>query len=105
MTEPTQQQKRGVAMTFLGEDVLVRLLQLPAGWRIEGLHQDFLRNGITLRITGPGIPGTEPGQMPYELPSPAWEYEAPSPDELAANPSVAGRVRVLLPDWLTGIAP
>lgn len=90
---------RRAAMAFLGEDVLARLLRLPPGWEVTGVRDDFQRNGVLVRITGPTAPEAPPGTAPWSF-QPEIEYEAPSPEELEANPNTAGTVRIVLPDWL-----
>jgi hypothetical protein len=90
---------RRAALCFLGEDILARLLSLPEGWQITGVRDDFMRNGIMIRITGPTAPEAVEGSVPWTF-TPELEYEAPSEEELAANPHMAGKLRVVLPDWL-----
>ncbi len=93
---------RRAALVFLSDEVLAMMLRLPDGWHIEAIKEDFERNGVTLRVTGPGAPEVTAGMHPPSLPAPAWEYESPSEQELEANPNVAGRLRVILPQWPTG---
>jgi hypothetical protein len=90
---------RRAAIFFLGEDILARLIGLPDGWTVTGVRDDFARNGILIRITGPTAPEAIAGVEPYSF-QPELEYEAPSPEERAAHPTAAGTVRVILPDWL-----
>lgn len=97
---PQPPRERRAAVMFLGEDVLARLLRLPAGWRIAGVRDDFLRNGVMLRLTGPTAPLVPEGGEPYSV-HPELEYESPTPEELAADPGAVGTLRVILPDWLT----
>lgn len=91
--------KRRAALCFLGEDVLARLLRLPPGWMITGVHADFERNGILVRITGPTAPEVVEGSVPWSF-QPEVEYESPSAEELEANPHAAGTLRIVLPDWI-----
>jgi hypothetical protein len=90
--------RRGV-LVFLGEDVLVRLLHLPPGWSITGVHDDFERNGILLRLTGPGAPEYAEGRIPWEVHPPHLVYLGPSDEALEADPNAAGTLAVALPDW------
>lgn len=86
-------------LVFLGEDVLSRILHLPDGWSITGVHDDFERNGILIRVTGPGAPTYPEGTIPWEVTAPHLVYLGPSEEELAADPKAAGTLAVALPDW------
>lgn len=90
---------RRAALVFLGEDVLSRILRLPEGWSITGVHDDFERNGILVRVTGPDAPTYVEGEIPWEVRPVHLVYLGPTPEELAADPQAAGTLAVALPDW------
>ncbi len=59
------------AITRIRTSVVHNLLRLPADVEIAGFHVEPERNGITLRLTGAGLPGNcedlDPGSMCREV--------------------------------------
>ena len=51
---PNYRNRRGIV--FLGEEDLIRLLNLPEGYYIRGVHDAFSHVGIKIMICGPGLP-------------------------------------------------
>ena len=87
---------RRAAVLFIGEDQIAALLRLPEGWSIAGVRDDFLRNGVMVRIVGDALPTCAPGSEPYRLPDLSLYYTPPPED---APQGAAGTFQVIVPDW------
>lgn len=86
------------AMATLGEEMIARLLRLPPGWEVISVRDDWRRNGVSVMVTGPDAPECAEGAEAYELPI-RWAYNPPPPEVLAKNPTAAGTLTLILPDY------
>lgn len=83
------------AVVRIGPEELAQLLSLPQGWSVIGVRDDWLRDSILVKVTGPDAPTITPGAYPYEIRPVEMHYEPP-PDD--APPYALGRLTVCI-DW------
>lgn len=55
---------RRAAIVWFGHETIARLLRLPEGQRVVGLHADWLRLGVGAVIQGDDLPEVPDDEMP-----------------------------------------
>jgi hypothetical protein len=85
---------RRAAIVRLGVDELSRILQLPDGWHVTGVRDQWENDSVLIRVTGPDAPICAPGMEPYRLQT-TFNYVDP-PD--GSPPFTVGRLEVVI-DW------
>lgn len=85
---------RRAAVIRLGADEIARLINLPEGWSVTGVRDDFLTDSVMIRLTGPDAPTCVEGACPYEI-RPEFHYEPPSE---GAPEGTLGTITIIV-DW------
>lgn len=86
------------ALIVLGEDVMARMLQLPAGVRVVTVRDNWPADGVAILIEGPDLPEQAEASEPVRL-RPVLTYIPPDSQQ---DPHTAGTVKVILPDYNRG---
>jgi hypothetical protein len=101
--------RRGVVL--VDEDQLVRLLALPAAWRVLGFQPFPVRMSIGVLVEGPDLPEYAAGCEPPFVEPPAGrpmrygvDYTVPAPAPAAAAGPLEERLAALVRDAIAGAA-